>query len=175
MSQEGGKRGFTLIELLVVVLLIGILAAFAVPSYLKSVENARAEDAAGVVAMISATNRMYALDHNGTYATGTIDDTCNSGACSTTVNDACQLVRCKYLAAQNWGGKPYNFGADDSPDSDVCLTGIPAGNYSACATRKTGASPGTDTAPYNGWYYTADASGAVTGGPVATPPPTPTQ
>ena len=45
------RRGFTLIEIIVVCLMIGILASFAVPEYLRSIETAKADDAVAMVVL----------------------------------------------------------------------------------------------------------------------------
>jgi prepilin-type N-terminal cleavage/methylation domain-containing protein len=55
------KKAFTLIELLVVVLIIGILAAIALPRYEIAVEATRASEAASSLTAISRAVEMYKL------------------------------------------------------------------------------------------------------------------
>ena len=67
------ESGFTLVELLVVMLIIGLLAAIAIPSFFNQRDKARDADAKTLVRTAQTALETYAIDNNGNYAGVTVD------------------------------------------------------------------------------------------------------
>ena len=66
-QRSRGESGFTLIELLVVILIIGILAAVAIPSFLSQRGKASDASAKEIARTAQTTAESYATDHGGLY------------------------------------------------------------------------------------------------------------
>ncbi|MEB3329276.1 MAG: prepilin-type N-terminal cleavage/methylation domain-containing protein [Candidatus Sericytochromatia bacterium] len=69
--QKRQRKGFTLIELLVVVVIIGILASVALPSFVGAQDKARNASVAANVNTIRMALEQWATDNNGSYPAST--------------------------------------------------------------------------------------------------------
>ena len=64
------KKGFTLIELLIVVVIIGILAAIAIPKFANTKEKAYVASMKADLRNLATYEESYAADSSGTYFSG---------------------------------------------------------------------------------------------------------
>ncbi|NER51157.1 MAG: prepilin-type N-terminal cleavage/methylation domain-containing protein [Symploca sp. SIO1A3] len=72
LNQSKQDQGFTLIELLVVIIIIGILSAIALPSFLNQANKAKQSEAKTIVGSMNRAQQAYLLE-NGEFVTQVAD------------------------------------------------------------------------------------------------------
>jgi prepilin-type N-terminal cleavage/methylation domain-containing protein len=105
MRKIRNRKGFTLIELMIVVVIIGILAAIAIPKFSKASDRAKEKEADGIIKQVYTLQSTYHAQH---------------GIFATSVGD---LETVGFEEPTNLKHYTFNTAVDDAT---YCLTKIPA-------------------------------------------------
>jgi type IV pilus assembly protein PilA len=137
------EKGFTLIELLVVILIIGILAAIAIPTFLNQKSKANDASAESLARNAATAMETYATTNNGSYTNASV------GALNT-ISPALNTDSTKgaYLSAASGDATSYTVTAlspNDSPVETFVLSNVNGTNTFSCQPAGKGACSAAST------------------------------
>jgi type IV pilus assembly protein PilA len=132
------EKGFTLIELLVVILIIGILAAVAIPTFLNQRGKAYDSNAESMVKAAQIDEETYATSHDGSYATTAAElqgiDPSLSDTSAATLNAPANVSSNGYQVSATAVNTAdvFTISENNGLQTDTCSTGTGGGSPGSC-------------------------------------------
>ena len=135
------EKGFTLIELLVVILIIGILAAIAIPTFLNQKSKANDASAESLARNAATAMETYATNNNGGYGSSnaSILNSITPALNTSTTNGQA------YLSSAGGDATSYTVVATSPSGNTFTLTNVNGTNSFSCATAGKGSCSSNST------------------------------
>jgi type IV pilus assembly protein PilA len=137
------EKGFTLIELLVVILIIAILAAVAIPTFLNQRGKAYDSNAQTMVKDMQTAEETYATNNNGSYTANLSDlvaiDPSIGDASAATANAPTGVSTTGYTVSATAlnTGDSFTITETNGQETNTCTAGSGGGHPGACPSSGT--------------------------------------